>query len=174
MENIKNKKGIIALASIILLVVAYLYVGNDTNGKLKIPFPVTFDVSSNTSFACESLMSATLIGSEAEYLTNGIEGEVERGTDKIAMKIKDAQTLEFLTVASLEIGVTEGSKFVIVQNDREKLIAAYFNESDPIPGIDTLVLNKKNGLALWTKAKPEFLGSIYGAPGGMVFYLICR
>lgn len=169
MNYLKNKKGLIALVIIAVVVIGYLYIRSDSK-VFKIPFPLTYSIADSTSFACEALISAYIIGSEVEYLTNGIEGTVEKGTDTIAMKIKDPQILEFITRASLSIGVTEGSKFSILQNDPEKLIAVYFDEKS----IDTVALNKKNGLAVWTKGGPEFLGSIYGAPRGQVIYLVCR
>lgn len=160
---------ILALAIVALAIIGYLLVGGKSN-LFKIPFPLTYSVADSTSFACEALISAYIIGSEVEYLTNGIEGMVEKGTDTVAMKVKDAQTLEFLTRASLEIGVTEGSQFSILQNNLEKLIAVYVDDK----GVDTVVLNKKNGLAVWTKADSDFLGSLYGAPRGQVIYFACR
>ena|SRR3989344_1393647 len=168
MENIKSR-GLILLA-IVAVAVSLFYLLSGNEGKVRVPFPLTYGIADNTSFACESLMSGYIVGSEKKDLINGIEVVVEKGTDTIAMKIKDEHTLEFLTRASLSIGVTEGDKFAIVQNDAEKLMAVYFDAS----GVDTVVINKKNGLALWLKGSPEFLGQIYGAPRGQVIYLICR
>ena len=140
---------------------------NTNPNILKVPFPYTFNVAGNTSFACESLMSADIIGSPEEYLTDGIEGSIQKGTDTVAMNIKDPQTLNFLTGASVRAGVSEGDNFAIVQNDDQKLMAVWFNENV----ISSVVLNKSNGLAIWLKGNPDFI--LYGAPHGSVIYLKC-
>jgi uncharacterized RDD family membrane protein YckC len=80
----------------------------------RVPFPHTRNVASKTTFACESLVSADVIGSPEEYLTNGIEGSVQKGTDKFAMSIKDERTLSFLTAASVEVGTSNGEEFRII------------------------------------------------------------
>lgn len=154
---------------VVLVVGQYLYSQRgDAAISLKVPFPYTFSVRNNTSFACESLVSADIIGSTEEYLTNGIEGSVKKGTDKVAMNIKDSQTLTFLTGASVQLGTTEGDEFAIVQNNDQKLMAAWFNENV----ISTVVLNKANGLAVWLKGNPDFV--TYGAPHGGIIYMVCR
>ena len=169
-EKSKTNKGLIGLVIIAIIIGGYFYFqkGGVGTGGLKVSFPYTFSVANNTSFACESLMSANIIGSPEEYLTNGIEGTVEKGTDKVAMNIKDAQTLNFLTGASVGIGTSEGDNFAIVQNDNQKLMAVWFNENV----ISTVVLNKTNGLAIWLKGNPDF--PTYGAPHGSVIYMVCR
>ena len=96
-----------------LAIMSYLYYSKDA--KLKINFPHTSSVISNTSFACESLMSSNIIGSSEKYLIDGIEGEVLKGTDKVAMKIQDRNTLIFSTAASIGIGIAEGDKFIILK-----------------------------------------------------------
>ena len=166
----KVKKGLITLVVIVILVGGYFFLQGDNpvTNTVKVPFPYTFSVAGNTSFACESLVSADIIGSPEEYLTNGIEGSVQKGTDKVAMNIKDAQTLSFLTGASIGIGTTEGDNFAIVQNDSKKLMAVWFNENV----ISTVVLNKANGLAVWLKGNPDF--PTYGSPHGSVIYMVCR
>ena len=174
MEEEKSKpgsrKGLIALVVIAIIVGGYFYFqdGGAGGGGLKVPFPYTSSVANNTSFACESLLSANIIGSSEEYLTNGIEGDVAKGTDKVVMNIKDAKTLNFLTGASVGIGTSEGDNFAIVENNAQKLMAVWFNENV----ISTVVLNKTNGLAVWLKGNPDF--PTYGAPHGSVIYMVCR
>lgn len=174
MEQEKNKskinKGLIVLIIAIIAIGGYFYSQKSSEGgaTLKVPFPYTFSVANNTSFACESLLSANIIGSPEEYLTNGIEGDVAKGTDKVAMNIKDAKTLNFLTGASIGIGTSEGDNFAIVENNAQKLMAVWFNENV----ISTVVLNKTNGLAVWLKGNPDF--PTYGAPHGSVIYMVCR
>lgn len=174
METEKPKsqvnKGLIILVIAIVAIGGYFYSqkGGGGSTSMKVPFPYTFSVVNNTSFACESLLSANIIGSPEEYLTNGIEGDVVKGTDKVAMNIKNAQTLNFLTGASVGIGTSEGDNFAIVVNNAQKLMAVWFNENV----ISTVVLNKTNGLAVWLKGNPDF--PTYGAPHGSVIYMVCR
>ena len=113
-------------------------------------------------------MSADIIGSPEEYLTNGIEGSLRKGTDKIAMNIKDEKTLNFLTGASMQAGTSEGDNFAIIQNNHQKLMAVWSNENV----ISTVVLNKANGLGVWLKGNPDIF--TYSAPHGSVIYMICR
>ncbi|KKU50385.1 MAG: hypothetical protein UX71_C0001G0040 [Parcubacteria group bacterium GW2011_GWA1_47_10] len=166
----KVNKGLVVLIIVIIAIGGYFYFqkGDTATNTLRVPFPYTFSVANNTSFACESLVSADIIGSPEEYLTNGIEGSMQKGTDKVAMNIKDAQTLSFLTGASIGIGTTEGDNFAIVHNDNQKLMAVWFNENV----ISTVVLNKTNGLAVWLKGNPDF--PTYGSPHGSVIYMVCR
>ncbi|MCR4284056.1 MAG: hypothetical protein NUV64_01920 [Parcubacteria group bacterium] len=168
--NIENKKPITILIIIVVIIGGYfLFQGNNpVTNTVKVTFPYTLNVVSNTSFACESLVSADIIGSPEEYLTNGIEGSVQKGTDKIAMNIKDEKTLNFLTGGDMQAGASEGENFTIVQNNNQKLMAIWFNENV----ISTVVLNKTNGLGVWLKGNPDFI--TYGAPFGNIIYMICR
>lgn len=166
----KKKRIIVVLGILAVVVIGYFYFSGDNpiTNNIKIPFPYVNSVAKNTSFGCESLLSSNIIGSPEEYLTNGIEGSIEKGTDKIAMSIKDAQTLILQTSTNVEFGSTEGDNFKIIQNDKENLMAIWFSEST----ISTIVLNKNNGLAIWLKGNPDFI--TYGAPYGSMIYMICR
>lgn len=159
----------IILLVIVLAAGTYYFSSNGEvgNNALKVAFPYTQSVAANTSFACSSLVSTSVIGSAEEYLTNGIEGTVEKGTDKVAMEIKNEETLILTTAASVEAGITEGDQFTILQNTPEQLMAVWMNENV----ISTVVLNKKNGLAIWSKANPDFL--TYASPYGSAIYMQC-
>jgi len=151
-----------------LMVGGYMLLNSNENSQsvasLKVPVPYAQNVAGNTSFACKSLMSANVVGDSIEDVVNG---EVAEGTDKVAMTIKDEKTLTFMTGASIEIGVTEGDDFAIVQNTNQQLMAVWFNENV----VSSVVLNKKNGLAVWTKGNPDFI--TLGVPVGLVVYLSC-
>jgi hypothetical protein len=84
------------------------------------------------------------------------------------MSIKDEKTLVLQTGANVSAGFTEGDNFAIVQNDKNKLMAVWFNENV----ISTVVLNKDNGLAVWLKGNPNFI--TYDAPYGSMIYMVCR
>jgi len=168
--NSKKKWIFVVLTILVVGLGGYYFISgnNPVTNSMKVPFPYVNSVANNTSFACESLLSSSLIGSPEEYLTNGIEGSVDKGTDKVAMSIKDEKTLVLQTGANVSAGFTEGDNFVIVQNDKNKLMAVWFNENV----ISTVVLNKDNGLAVWLKGNPSFI--TYDAPYGSMIYMVCR
>lgn len=167
-EKIKNwlKENWIKIIITVIVVIVFTYLLNAfSSKKLKIDYPYTQNVSKSASFACTSLISADIIGSPIDYLTNGIEGTLNKGTDKIAISIKDKQTLSFLTAASVEAGTSEGDLWKILKNDNKELVAILY---DPIFGsINTLALNKESGLAVWSKARPTFI--TYDAYGSIIY-----
>ena len=123
------------------------------------------DVSENTSFSCKSLVYAALFGINQD---EKLEGEIHEGSDQIAMNIKDDRTLTFLTGTSLKAGVAEGDNFLILENNKEKLVAIWHGTFN----ISTVTINKKNGFAVWLKGSPDFIGS--DVPSGQIIYLSCR
>ena len=139
-----------------------------TGGKLKIPFPFTQSVSNITTLACEALIDMDVTGSPVEYLTNGIEASVAKGINKVSLAIKDDKTISFLSGASFNAGDVGGVDFSIVKNDDKELVAAMYNDTS----MNSIVLNKKNGLAIWLKNRYDF--PTYDAPAGNLSYLICR
>ena len=57
-----------------------------------------------------------------------------------------------------------------LKNSDEELVSIFY---DQIWGsVNVFTLNKNNGLAVWSKTRPDFLA--YGSPYGSVTYLICR
>lgn len=150
----------------IIAIVIFVYLVNILSPKkLRIGYPYIQNVSKNTEFACASLMSADIIASSVDYLTNGVEGTLNKGTDKIAINIKDKQTISFLTARSVEAGTSEGDLWTILKNDEKELVAI---SHDPIFGsVNTLALNKENGLAIWSKIRPTFI--TYDAYGSLIY-----
>lgn len=144
---------------------------NSNSKKITVSFPLVYSVANNTSFACDSLISASIIGSPEEYLTNGIEGEIIKGTDTIAMNIINEDTLSFLTGASVKVGESQGDEFRIIQNDKDSLIAIFAGGGSN-PFISTVVMNKNNGLAVWQKGNPDFI--TYDTPFGNMVYMVCK
>ena len=167
-EKTKSNKIWIFIAIVAIAVAAYFIYQPISGGrKYKIAFPFTQSVVSNATFVCEALIDSS-VGSPVEYLTNGIEATVGKGTNKVSLQIKDEKTLSFLSGASFDAGVVAGVDFSIVKNDDKELVAAMWDGSS----MNNVVLNKKNGLAIWSKSRSEFLG--YDAPFTDLSYLICR
>jgi len=164
----KINKLLIALIIVTTIIYGYFYFTKKNGAKLKITFPYTQSVANNNSFACKSLLSSDIIGSPTKYLINGIEGEIKKGTDKVSLTIKDDKTLTFLSSASFDAGETGGIDFTILKNDNKELIAIMYNDIS----INSIALNKVTGLAVWLKGATDYL--TYGAPNGMVIYMVCK
>lgn len=167
----KNKMWVYIILALVVGGLAGVFgLGNVVGVKsLKIPFPYTIGVLGQTSLSCESLMSARIIGSPVEYLTDGIEGEVRKGTDKLAINIKGDGTISFLTQASVGAGVAEGDLWSVLRDTSEDLVALLYD--DVRGSVNVFALNKETGLAVWSKTRPDFL--TFGSPYGSVLYLQC-
>ena len=168
--NGKKKWAFVVLAILVVGLAGYFYANrnNQVANNMSVSFPLVSSVVNNTSFACESLLSSGIISSSDENLTNGIEGSVNKGTDKVALNIKDEKTLTMQTGANISAGIAKGDDMAIIQNDKNKLMAVWFNDNVT----STIVLNKSNGLAVWLKGNSSF--PLYDAPYGSVIYMICR
>lgn len=132
--------------------------------QMKIKYPLANNVATRSSLSCKGLMTTSIYGT-----TESIEGEVSKGTDQIAITIKNEKTLLFITKASVEVGLAEPAAFNIVYNGDDFLTAVLIHEK--MPGFSTFTLNKEKGLAVWAKNEPY---SITGRPGGSVIYLYCQ
>ena len=166
----KLKWSYVVLAILVVGLGGYFFKSgiNPFTSSVKVPFPYVTNVSSKTSFACDSLLSSLTSGNSAEYSINGIEASVSKGTDKIAMTIKDEKTLVLQTALNVSYGFTEGDSFQIIQNGENKLMAVWYSDN----AISTIVLNKDSGLAVWLKGVAgPFMGD---APYATSTYMVCR
>ena len=165
----QTNQGFIVLIIAIIAISGYFYAQRGSGGgKYKISFPFTQSVASNSTFACDALIDSSVTGSPIESLTNGIEATIGKGTNKVSLQIKDEETLSFLSGASFNTGDVGGVDFSIVKNDDKELVAAMWNGVS----MNTVVLNKENGLAIWSKSRSDF--PAYDAPSADLSYLICR
>jgi hypothetical protein len=146
-----------------------------------------------TSFGCESLLHTSIKPErpdEAEYFAvtetsllkpdSEIDELIERrqlsavaatGTDTLAIEI-DGKNVKFITRASVEMGQASPSTFTITRNNESVLIAFAVDETLLGVTIDSLLLNRENGLAVWTKSRSA---SIMGdQPMTQSLYLRCR
>ena len=140
---------------------------NSSSGALVSTPYYGISVASNTSFACKTLVSAGIF---ADVNSKVVEGDVSEGTDTVALQIKDENTLIMSTAASISAGMAEGDEMRILENDAQKLTAVWYG-SDVNGVISGIVLNKTNGLAVWTKGNSDF--ALLGVPSGTINYLTC-
>ncbi|MEX2492726.1 MAG: hypothetical protein WD425_13295 [Nitrospirales bacterium] len=109
-----------------------------------------------------------------------VEAFSKEGTDNLAIKIKD-KTMSLQTGASVKAGMAEPSEFVIVQNNEDTLLAFWFNSTetpnDTFNRLDvhTFLLNKKSGLAIWTKSnsRPNMFIEERPIPEVQSYFLRC-
>lgn len=145
------------------------------------------------SFACESLLSTSIKPEpvdQAEYFevteTSLLKPESETrrlidrqqlaaaaaaGTDTLAIEL-DGNTVKLMTRASVEMGQASPATFAIMRNDESVLLA--FAVEEALLGIitDSLLFNKTNGLAVWTKSRSASL--LGEQPTTQSIYLRCR
>jgi len=138
--------------------------------KIKLPFPYTMKPVSETQFSCESLVSTFIHGGD-NALEKGVYGELNKGTDKVAIEI-EGEKLYFLTRASVEVGTAKGEPWNIVKNSTDRVVALYNGLEGMGTDINIFILNKKNGIAVWSKTNSDLFGT--ENPGAQTFYLICR
>jgi hypothetical protein len=100
-----------------------------------------------------------------------LEGSSSLGTDKLAIEVRGRE-LHFVTSASVETGAAFGPPFRIIKNDDSALAAVDLQEGLMGFTLSSFLLNKRNGLAVWTKSRPSFL--IHAEPDTQAHYLRCR
>jgi hypothetical protein len=104
---------------------------------------------------------------------NKLSAKVEDGTDVLALRV-ERDHLVFLTRAALEAGVAEGSRFPLIQNNADYLKAVESTDSG-VATLESFVLNKKNGLAVWSRVRPAGLlrQVAPAAPDSSTIYFRC-
>jgi hypothetical protein len=136
--------------------------------NLTVDLPIAQTIQGKPSLSCRSLMETDLTGSYDRSLTNGLEGKVTLGENKISVLFRDVTTLLFLSEAAFQAGTAVGDEFTIVKDSDSGLVAYLFNGTS----MNSFVLNRKNGLAIWSKTRSTF--PVYDAPTGGVSYLSCQ
>lgn len=136
---------------------------------------IKWNVKKSTQLSCSTKLGATFFPNpnfEKEELES-VEGSLfSIDKTKAAIEIGD-KTMKFLTATSVEAGMTEPATFLILRNDEKNLVAVDPETDIAInPGINTFVLNKESGLAVWTKSKPAFLTT--PLPDSQIYYMECR
>lgn len=129
------------------------------------------------SYACDTNLGTTLfpvieLGDEVLDPVK-LEAEAFEGGSSIALEVND-DTVSFLTATSVEVGLLEPMVMSILRNDDDVLAAVKYFPSAGIQGsaeINTLIVNKKTGYAVWSKMRDQALFSDH--PDAQVYYLSC-
>jgi len=128
------------------------YYSKQSNYKYYYPPSSYSDPRLTSGLSCESIISSSLLVNKQEE-NKTIQGNIEKGTDKIAVKL-NGDKLSFLTQAAVGAGVAEAPGLQVIQNTSKYLVA--YGEF-PFGGMDTFVLNRETGKAIWSKTQPNYL-----------------
>jgi len=171
MENSKFKKTKtlikFSLPAIFISVLVGLAVYLIKPTEIRVDFPYTLDSSGKQSYSCEALTGTYMYGDENE----GIIAKTFKGTDKIAIEIEN-DNLKFLTGAAVGIGNAEGDTWNIVKNNDKNIVAVYNGLNEPLGDFNIFMLNKKNGIGVWSKIETNLI--LTDNPGAQAYHLICR
>ncbi|MEN8253440.1 MAG: hypothetical protein ABFQ62_03650 [Patescibacteria group bacterium] len=135
--------------------------------------PISFGSHTKSSFSCETKFGATIFPEqsyESDEETIHVEGNLSRGGSSIAIKVEN-EIMSLITSTAVEIGEAEPSKFEIIENSDQRLKAVFADEGLSGSSINTFMLDKNTGYAIWTKASASSL--IPDLPNGQVYYLNC-
>jgi len=134
---------------------------------LSVPYPPVQGVGDKPTLTCLALMEANIDGSADSSLTSGIEGKVTSGQNGATLTIGNDATVRLLSDAGARVGGTAAT-FNVIINDSTQLVASFFDGQS----MNSLVINKSNGLAIWSKIRSTF--PVYDAPTGSASYMACR
>lgn len=169
MQEKQNKKFLIKyilfliVSSCLIGVIVYLVRPNE----IKVLYPYKVNLMPTEAYACEALTGTYMYADKDE----GVVSKTFKGTDKIAIKIK-GNKLKFLTRASVEIGNAEADEWQIIKNEKNNLVAVLSGLDQPLGDINIFMLNKQNGIGIWSKTEQNLVLS--ENPGTQAYQLICR
>jgi len=137
-----------------------------------------FALGDKAEISCRAITSAyigqgNLLAQHPVPNPSRLSAKVEDGTDVLAVRV-ERDHLVFLTKASLEAGVAEGSRFPLVQNGVDYL-KAFASTDSGVATLESFVLNKRNGMAIWSRIRPAgFAGQVApAAPDSITIYFRC-
>lgn len=141
-------------------------------------FLYPFETKGTTQLSCETVAGASLfpqmkLDKEKDDKLDKLEIALHTKGSNIAIEIGD-KTVKFLTSTSVEGGLMEPAVFTILSNDAKSLVATIYEDSAGITNskiIDSFILSKDSGYAIWTKSRD--IGLFSKNPDSQVYYLRC-
>ncbi len=125
------------------------------------------------SITCRGSETAYFFGDSnnvfSEQINLNVVGELSPSEDRVAVKIIDPHTISFITAAAVEAGETSGDEWDIIKNTESVLVA---QSAESHIGIDTIVVSKKTGLAVWQSIDAG-MRLTYEVPHAQTVYLQC-
>ena len=132
------------------------------------------DLTGNVQFSCTTKLGSSFFPRQnyKNHTTETVDGRIFSDSNtKLAIEI-DNKTLKLITTTAVEAGMTKPAEFVILDENSESLVAVNTDKGLVDPGINTFILNKKTGMAVWTKSKPKFFSN--QLPDVQSYYMECR
>lgn len=133
-----------------------------------------WDLKNGKQFSCSTKMGTTLFPKQnlKKDVLETIDGALFTN-DKTKMAIEiDGKVLKMLTATSVEVGINKPAEFSIVKENEDELVAVYLESDNLFSGVDTFILHKKSGAAVWTKSSTSSL--ISKLPDAQAYYMECR
>ena len=161
------------LPFLIILMVPSLALGGDP-GIVKVPFQESWIQEDQKQFQCSPILTVGIWANRTNLNSLGllepiIEGSVTETAATHFIKIsEDGKALGENTNPSVGFDF-EDYQWQVLSNDEKSLSAIWFYPPDRI---DTVTLNKENGLAVFTRNISNFFFG--GAPKGDVYYTLCE
>lgn len=135
------------------------------------------DLKESKQLSCSTKMGTTMFTKPnfEDHILETVDGTLFTYKDdqsKMAVEIT-GNKLYLITATAVEAGIMEPAEFAIVRENDSELIAVNLEGVTMLdPGINTFLLNKKSGTAVWTKSKPSFFGT--ALPDVQSYYMECR
>ena len=165
-----RSKSLLSLILTIILISQFSSITLAAGKELRLPLPKSQALITPNTCRCESIISAIIYGNTIG--DKGILAQLDKGTDKISISI-EGDTLYFLTGASFKAGEARPAKCQVMHNTVEQILAICPTPANFGFTVDTITINRKTGLGVWTKTRSDDLFS-GGNPSAQSFYLICR
>lgn len=138
--------------------------------KLEFTLPHLSPLMTPNQCRCTAIVSSHLYANTIKE--RNISAQLKRGTDEISIEI-EGNTLYFLTGASFKLGDARPAEYQVIYNAKDQVLAIFPQKTPLGITVDVFALNKKTGLAVWTKTRSYDVPS-GGTPSGQSFYLICK
>lgn len=178
--KLQNAKKILlcTFCAIVLVIISSLVTWNFKLERqiIEKDFPAYVNpVDPTIGLSCKSVVGSIMNGGDTTT-RQSITAEVFDGTDVIAVEVNEEGKFIFLTRASVEIGETgSNDDWNILQNSDSYLITSLTNINNEQPDnsyIDTFYLDKRTGMALWTKTNSS--GLMSNTPNSQSYILKCQ
>lgn len=153
---------------LLFFVFSQAVVPQELSETISVQMPNKYKIISG-QLACNVIASTTIWQKTQE--PNTLQGTVKQSDYNVAINVKE-KTVIFITDVSVGIGIAEPAEFLIVLDSNRSLTAIYISGSVLGNSLDTLVLNKENGHAVWTKSRVSSI--FYKTPEVQSMYMNCR
>lgn len=131
---------------------------------------VPVPIGTKTQVSCRAITSVNINQLRAGVIDREkLTASIDSGTDRLSIRIAPDHLI-FLSSASFGSGSVEGAKFPLIENTVDYL-KAFESRHFGVALLESFVLNKHTGLAIWTKVQAK--GLVAEVPESQTIYLAC-